>query len=184
MYQYIKGFISAIYTNGVVIDNNWIGYFIKTPNPYNFILQEEITIYTYLHVREDVFDLYGFKSLAEKDFFIKLISVKGLGPKGALAILASGDLARLEQAILASDIHFLQKFPGIGPKASSQIILDLQGKLTLNQLPISDPKVKNVKEALKNLGYSNSELKRLDSFLQKNLNLSIEELIKAALKQL
>lgn len=184
MYQYIKGIITATYANGIVIENNNMGYFIKTPNPFSFILNAEAIIYTYLHVREDIFDLYGFKSQDEKDFFIKLISVKGLGPKGALAILASDDLSQLERAIKSSDVKYLQKFPGIGPKASSQIILDLQGKLTISAPAISDPKIKDVKEALKFLGYSNNELKRLDPFLQANISLSLEELIKLSLKQL
>lgn len=184
MYQYIKGTITATYASGIVIENNNIGYFIKTPNPFGYTLQEEITIHTHLHVREELFELYGFRTIEEKDFFIKLISVKGLGPKGALAILASGDTKRLEQAILQSDVKYLQKFPGIGPKASSQIILDLQGKLALSTQSLEDPKVKNVKEALRFLGYNPGELKKIEPYIQSHLDLPIEELVKESLKKL
>ncbi|MFA6627460.1 MAG: Holliday junction branch migration protein RuvA [Bacilli bacterium] len=184
MYHYITGIITATYASGIVIENNHIGYFIKTPNPFSFKLQEELTLYTYLYVREDAFQLFGFRTHDEKEFFTKLISVKGLGPKGAMAILASGDTHRLEEAILNSDVKYLQKFPGIGPKASSQIILDLQGKLALSPTVMEHPKVKNVKDALKFLGYNASELRKIDSFIQANVDLPIEELVKQSLKKL
>lgn len=184
MFHYIKGKISQIYANNIIVDNNNIGYLIKTPNPYSFKIGEEVTIYTYLHVREDILDIYGFKTVEEKDLFLKLISVKGIGPKGALAIVASAEIDKLEQAIINSDIKYLQKFPGVGIKASSQIILDLQGKLTSNLKPAQNPKLESVKEALKSLGYTNNEVKKLDEFLIKNESLPIEELVKLSLKRL
>ena len=112
----------------------------------------------------------------------KLLSVKGIGPKGALAIIANGDIEGLQEAIERSDSKYLQKYPGIGPKASGQIILDLKGKLS--NVKVVDPKVDNVKEALKSLGYNSSELKKLDSFLLENKELSIEELIRLSLRKL
>ena len=114
--------------------------------------------------------------------FIKLISVKGIGPKGALAILASGEIEELQNAILKGDARYLQKYPGIGPKASGQIILDLRGKL-VSDAPIN-PKIENVKEALRSLGYSSAELKKLDKFLSENIDLEIQELIKLSLKRM
>ena len=114
--------------------------------------------------------------------FIKLISVKGIGPKGALAILANGDIDGLQSAIESGDTKYLQKFPGIGPKASGQIVLDLKGKLGV--ISVVDPKVNDVKEALKSLGYSNQELKKLDKFILENKSLPIEQLIKQCLKKL
>ena len=119
----------------------------------------------------------------EKDGLIKkLISVKGIGPKGALAILANGDIQGLENAIEEGDSKYLQKFPGIGPKASGQIILDLKGKL--GAIKVVDPKINDVKEALKSLGYNSQELKKLYKFLIENRDLSIQELIKQSLKKL
>lgn len=182
MFDYIKGTITKINSNYIVIENNNIGYIIHTPSPYSFQVDEEITIYIYTYIREDVYDLYGFKLEEERNLFVKLISVKGIGPKGALAILASGDIAGLQSAIENSDAKYLQKYPGIGPKASGQIILDLRGKLSAPK--ITDPKLDNVKEALKSLGYSNMELKKIDKFLEDNRDLSIEQLVKLSLKKL
>lgn len=184
MFNYIKGKVTQINGNFIVLENNNIGFTIKTPNPFNFTLASDTTIYTYLHVREDLLDIYGFITQDEKDLFLKLISVKGIGPKGALAIVAYGDIFTLKQAIINADVKYLQKFPGVGAKASSQIILDLQGKLATNSEIVEDPKINNVKEALRSLGYSNKELKKLDEFLVQNLNLPIEELVKQCLKKL
>ncbi|MDD3191294.1 MAG: Holliday junction branch migration protein RuvA [Bacilli bacterium] len=184
MYSYIKGVITQIVGNHIVLDNSQIGYQIKTPNPYSFTLNKEVIVYTYLHVREDVFDLYGFKTPEERDLFLKLLSVKGIGPKGALAIIASGDIKQLEHAIQTSDAKYLQRFPGIGPKASGQIILDLQGKLNSPSQYINHPKLNSVKEALKSLGYTNQELKRVEQIVLDNEDATIEELIKLSLKKL
>ena len=183
MYNYITGRVTNIYSNYIVLENNGIGYMIKTPNPYSFSINEDLTIYTHVYLRQDIFDIYGFRTLPEKELFIKLISVKGIGPKGALAILANGDISKLEQAIETADVKYLQKFPGIGQKASSQIILDLQGKLT-KKTTTEHPKIANVKEALRSLGYNNLELRKLDNFLHENVDLPIEELVKKSLKRL
>lgn len=184
MFNYIKGIVTQTEAKFIVLENNNIGYLIRTANPFSFTIGEETIVYTYLYVREDVLDLYGFRSPEEKDLFLKLISVKGIGPKGALAIVANGDISRLEQAIIAADVKYLQKFPGVGVKASSQIILDLQGKLATSTKSIENPKLSNVKEALKSLGYSANELKKLDSFLNQNIDLPIEQLVKESLKKL
>ena len=182
MFDYIKGIVKGIGSNYIVIENNNIGFIIYTDSPYSFKENEQLCIYTHSHIREDAFDLYGFKTLEERNIFVKLISVKGIGPKGALAILANGDINGLQAAIDSGDVKYLQKFPGIGPKASGQIILDLKGKL--ENVQVSDPKINDVKEALKSLGYSNQELKKIDKFLLENKNLPIEVLIKESLKKL
>ena len=182
MFDYIKGNITDIGSNYIVIENHDIGYIVYTASPYSFKLGEKLVIYTYTYIREDIFDLYGFKTIDERNIFKKLISVKGIGPKGALAILANGDIEGLQNAIDEGDSKYLQKFPGIGPKASGQIILDLKGKLSV--VTVADPKINDVKEALKSLGYNNQELKKLDKFLLENKDLSIQELIKQSLKKL
>lgn len=182
MFDYIKGTITDIVSNYIVVENNNIGYLIHTASPYSFKINDEIKVYLYTYIREDVFDIYGFSNIEERNIFKRLISVKGIGPKGALAILASGDIARLEEAIENSDAKYLQKYPGIGPKASGQIILDLKGKLSLGK--VSDPKIENVKEALRNLGYNNQEIKKLDKFFEENKDLPIEQLVKQSLKKI
>ena len=182
MFDYIKGIITNIGSNYIVLENNNIGFIIYTASPYSFKVGDNMCVYTYSYVREDSFDLYGFKTIDERNIFIKLISVKGIGPKGALAILANGDIPGLTNAIENGDSRYLQKFPGIGPKASGQIILDLNGKLV--NVKVINPKINDVKEALKSLGYNNQELRKLEDFLNNNLDLSIEELIKQSLRKL
>lgn len=182
MFDFIKGKINNIGSNYIVVENNNIGFIIYTALPYNFKVGEDVCIYTYTYIREEIFDLYGFKTVDERNLFLKLISVKGIGPKGALSVLAKGDVEGLQNAIEAGDAKYLQKFPGIGPKASGQIILDLKGKLG-NITPV-DPKINDVKEALKSLGYNSQELKKLDKFLLDNKDLPIQELIKQSLKKL
>lgn len=187
MYQYIKGIITEINAKFITVECGKIGYMIYTPNPFSFTQNTDVTIYTYLHVREDVFDLYGFASKNERDLFYKLISVKGLGPKSALAILASGDISTIISSIEKGDAKHLQKFPGVGPKASQQIILDLRGKLDFNEQPKEKVQSENVTkalEALKNLGYKQTELKKVVDKLEANSTLDVSTLIKLALKNL
>lgn len=186
MFSYIKGIVTNITSEAVVIEANQIGYLIKTPAPNNFIIGNNVTIYTYLHVREDLLELYGFSSQDEKDLFLQLISVKGLGPKGAMAILASGKIEEVIEAINKADTKFLQRFPGIGAKASQQIVLDLHGKLNFNQSisNLENPKVKSIKDALKNLGYSATEIKSISFIIEDNIDKDDATIIRLALKSL
>ena len=183
MFDYMKGKVTGVYANYIVLEVQAIGYKIFTANPFSFSeCKDEMTVYLYAYIREDTFDLYGFKTIDERNLFIKLISVKGIGPKGALAILAKGEIDELQNAIEKSDVKYLQRFPGIGPKASGQIILDLRGKLSTPVL--TNPKVEKVKEALQFLGYKANELRKLDTFLLENIDLPIEKLVKLSLKKL
>ena len=185
MFNYMNGTITNITGNYITLECNSIGYLIKTPNPFSFDLNSKVTIYTYLHVREDALELFGFGNQEERDFFLQLISVKGLGPKGALAILGSGTLKETIEAINNGNAKYLLRFPGIGQKASQQIILDLHGKINLNQAAtIINPKIENVKEALKSLGYNNNEIKAILPLLEQHNDLTTSELIKFALKNI
>ncbi len=186
MFNYIKGKITIVNGDYIVIENNSIGFQLKTANPFLFNVGEDTIVYTYLHVREEIFELYGFKTIEEKQLFLQLISVKGLGPKGALAILASGKIAEVIEAINQGNTKFLQTFPGIGVKASQQIILDLHGKLNFDQSLSNNthPKIANICEALKSLGYKSNEIKSVIPLLEKNITSSESDLIKLALKRL
>ena len=86
MYAYLLGIVTEQEKNYIVVEINQIGYKVTTPNPFVFSIGEDIKIYTYQYVREDILELYGFKAKEEKELFLRLISVKGIGPKGALAI--------------------------------------------------------------------------------------------------
>ena len=122
MYGYISGTVKEIDSNYIIIDNNGIGYLIYVPNPYVFIIGKEYTVYTYSNIREDEYTLYGFKTREEKELFLKLISVKGLGPKMALPMLATGSTSLIEEAIETENINYLKKFPKIGDKVARQVI--------------------------------------------------------------
>ena len=178
MYGYIKGIIKDIESNYVILDNNDIGYLIYVPNPYYYKLEEKYTIYTYNCIREDEYSLYGFKNKEELNLFLKLISVKGLGPKMALPMLATGSIEGIADAIDRENILYLKKFPKIGDKVARQIILDLKGKLVNNV----EVKVSNneLTEALKSLGYKVADINKV---LPKVDNTkSIADQIKDALK--
>ena len=122
MYAYIKGKVTEIDSNYIVLDNNGIGYMIYTASPYSFNVDEDYTIYLYQYVREDEISLYGFKTLDEKDLFLKLTSVKGLGCKMALPMLATGSIDGIVDAIERENVLYLKKFPKIGDKVARQII--------------------------------------------------------------
>lgn len=130
MYDYIKGVVTRITPEYMTVEQQGIGWQIFTPNPYAFrVSPEPKQIFTHLNVREDAQLLFGFVSLDQRELFRKLIQVSGIGPKGALAILASGQPSQVVQAIEREDETFLVKFPGVGKKTARQMILDLKGKL-------------------------------------------------------
>lgn len=161
MYEYMIGEITKITPKYIVIEVSGIGYMLIVANPYSFQVGEKLKVYTYQYVREQINDLYGFKDEAEKNLFIKLISVNGIGPKSALSILASGKVDDIYKAIEARNDAYLRKFPGIGPKASQQIILDLKGKISFDEVLVVDTnnqKLNDVEEALISLGYAKKDI--------------------------
>ena len=178
MYGYIKGKIIENSSNYILVDNNGIGYIIFVANPYSYEINKEYIVYTYTHVREDEYSLYGFKSIEEKELFLKLISVKGLGPKMALPILATGSIDGIIDAIERDNILYLKKFPKIGDKLARQIILDLRGKLVKTESVVNQDD--DLIEALMALGYKNADIKKVLPKIDNSL--SIEDKIKESLK--
>jgi len=179
MYDYIKGLITEISPTYITLENNGVGYKVMTANPYAFLLHSELTVYLYQKVSDDNISLYGFKTQKARELFIKLITVKGIGPKSANAILASGTVESITNAIDESNAKYLQKFPGIGPKASQQIILDLKGKIEFENKAIKTLNLIDVDEALKALGYKEREIKKILPKLDPSKNTN--QLIKDAL---
>ncbi|MCI8460531.1 MAG: Holliday junction branch migration protein RuvA [Bacilli bacterium] len=185
MYDYIKGIVTNIKNNAIVVDNNGIGYLLYVSNPYSFEIGSEYKVYVYQQIQEDVNLLYGFKTLAEKEFFLKLISVKGLGCKMALPILAVGSIEGIMDAIERENILYLKKFPKIGDKLAKQIVLDLKGKLEFIGVGITDDVVETeneLREVLIGLGYKEKELKPV--LAKVDTSLPIEGQVKDALKLL
>ena len=181
MYAYIKGFVKDIESDYIVLDNNGVGYLIYTASPYSFDVDKEYTVYLYQHVREDEITLYGFKTIDEKKLFLKLTSVKGLGCKMALPMLALGSPDGIVDAIERENILYLKKFPKIGDKVARQIILDLKGKLA-KQDEVNTKVSDELVEALKSLGYKNADINKVVKNVDASLD--IEEQIKEALKLL
>ncbi|WP_110927069.1 Holliday junction branch migration protein RuvA [Bacillus massiliglaciei] len=200
MYDYIKGKVDYIGPEYIVVENGGIGYQIMAPNPFIFSAQlnQEIQIFLYHYLREDMESLFGFKTRQEKALFTKLLNVTGIGPKGALAILASGKVDQVVQAIEQEDESFLVKFPGVGKKTARQMILDLKGKLE-SVIPDAFPNLFNGGEqtayspsgysgeleeatlALRALGYSEREVQKVAKKLQDE-ELTTEQYIKKALQ--
>jgi Holliday junction DNA helicase RuvA len=180
MYNYIKGIVAEIRPYYVTIETSGIGYKILTPNPYAFSQGTDVTLYLFQKVAEDDIALYGFKTMDERDLFLKLISVNGIGPKSAKAILAAGDVPSITGAIESGNARYLQKFPGIGPKASQQIILDLKGKIDLEAPSSFINSLEEVDDALQALGYNHKEIRKVLDKLDQTKSTS--ELIKDALK--
>ena len=180
MYEYIKGKIVKQESNYIVVDNNGIGYLVYVANPYSFELDKEYTVYIYEYVREDENSLYGFKNIQEKELFLKLINVKGLGCKMALPMLATGSISGIVDAIERENILYLKKFPKIGDKVARQIILDLKGKLNTSVVNTSTKDFDELIEVLKGLGYKQVDINKVLPSIKQDLN--IEEQVKEALK--
>lgn len=195
MYDYIKGRLTKITAKFIVVEAGGLGYIIYVANPYSFSdsVNQDVQIYVHHVVREDAHLLFGFHTDDEKDVFLKLISVSGIGPMTALAIVAVDDNEGLVNAIDTSDIKYLMKFPKIGKKTAQQMILDLAGRFV--ETPVENGKASKAKsvainepldeamEALLALGYKASELKKIKAFFE-GTNETAEQYIKSALKML
>lgn len=190
MYEYLRGILVKITPTSIVLDVSGIGYLLSVANPYNWSdkINQETQIFVHQIVREDSETLYGFTDLSEKNLFLKLISVSGIGPKSALAIIAADDNVGLVNAIDNSDIKYLTKFPGVGKKTAMQIALDLAGKFTPESLSNLTEKVAGngeldeAMEALTALGYRATELKKIEKQLSAEAGKSAQDYIKLALK--
>ena len=198
MYAYIKGQLTQLFPTHVVVDVNGVGYEIQTPNSYRFqkYLDKEVQIFTSLIVREDAQLLYGFINEEEKDMFLSLIKVTGIGPKSALAILATSTPNEVKQAIENENDTYLTKFPGIGKKTARQIVLDLKGKVqiteentdtllnVMNESNANESMIKEAMLALEALGYSKRELSKVEKVLKQSNMESVDEAVKIGLQTL
>ena len=197
LYDYIKGIVTRVTPEYITIETGNIGFQVLTPNPYAFHATEDIQqVFLHHHVREDTQLLMGFRSLDQRELFRKLITVSGIGPKGALAILASGIPAQVIGAIESEDEAFLVQFPGVGKKTARQMILDLKGKLADLFTEVDYPEEGNslftltengaLEEAmlaLEALGYSVREIAKVKKALETE-DLTTEDYMKRALQLL
>lgn len=193
--------IKHIYPGYIVLEANNIGYKILMGNPFRYSdkLHNEDTIYIYHDVKQDAMNLFGFVTLQEKNLFLKLINVSGIGPKSALAILANEDHQGFVQAIEDNNSTYLTKFPGVGKKTAAQIVLDLKGKLSEFDITESaqresfnqsghygkiNSSFEEAMEALLVLGYSSRDIQKIQKKMNQQADLTTDAYIREALSKL
>lgn len=204
MLAFLEGEIAAIEENGVILEANHIGYHIFMPSScLDGVLREgeTVRIHTYLHVKEDGLQLYGFLDREDLKLFKLLIGVNGIGPKAGLGILSALTADELRFAVLAEDAQTIAKAPGVGKKTAQKLILELKDKLDLEEA--FEQKLSHVRataqewteknqadvrteaiQALVALGYSNAEAMRSVKMVAGGQDMDVEELLKASLKNM
>lgn len=198
MYEYISGKLVTKEADHAVIEAAGIGYKLKISfNTFEQLPAEgkPVTVFAYLHVREDIQDLYGFAQKIEREFFFKLIGISKVGPKAAMAILSSGTPADISNWVLSEDAKTIAKTPGIGPTTAKRIILELKPKI---EKGLTDDEVGGLTSdigqvdlereailALEALGYSRSEVyPKIKAILKsESAEISVEKLIKLTLRK-
>jgi Holliday junction DNA helicase RuvA len=197
--SYIKGILEDMSPGMVVVDNHGIGYQMMVPMRGESFpkIGQEIKIYTHMHVREDDVSLFGFLSKEEKEAFELLIGVNGIGPKVGLSVLSTLSVYELKMAVISEDVKTISKTPGLGPKGAKKLILELKDKLSFEELEedgvgaeIFDTSVDSSDsvmitiEGLVSLGYSKSEAAIAVNKVEDAKDLTPEELLKKALKNI
>ena len=181
MIYFLKGKVDLVNTDSVVIDVRDVGYELLVSHIDEYRVGEEVKVYTYNVVREDENYLIGFRNKEEKDVFLSLIKVKGLGPKTVINALSATTPSEVINAIASNNVAFLKKLPGLGAKAAGQIILDLKGELTGSK---GNPKqYEEVYDALKTLGFKGAAIDRVLATINEP-GASNEEILRIALKRL
>jgi holliday junction DNA helicase RuvA len=164
---------------GLVLDVAGVGYLVQATPAAASKRGEEITVETYLHVREDVLQLYGFADAAERELFVQLLGVNGVGPKVALAIVSGSRPAELKRAIVREDVARFQAIPGIGRKTAERIVLELKNAVTADGSSPQDELV--ARDALVELGWSLVDADR--ALAEVDDDLPVEEQVRQALKK-
>ena len=181
MIYFLKGKIALIENDSVIIDVNNVGYQVLVSHLDKYQVGEDVLMYTYNVVREDENYLIGFKDVEEKNVFLSLIKVKGLGPKTVIGALSATTPNDVINAISSNNVAFLKKLPGLGAKAAGQIILDLKGELTGSK---GNPKqYEEVYDALKSLGFKGAAIDRVLATINEP-NATTEEILRIALSRL
>lgn len=205
MIQFVKGILDTVSESQIVVENQGIGFEILVPMSVVSALPQtgnEVKIYTYMHVREDAIQLFGFLTKDELAMFRLLITVSGIGPKGALGILSVMDADALRFAILADDAKSISKAPGIGVKTAGKLILELRDKVDFEEAiegaldrgemnaaggvsaGENGAAVNEAIQALVALGYSSAEAVKAVKKVAAAPDQTVEDVLKAALKNL
>ena len=204
MISFIKGKLVHIYENVIIVENNGIGYeiFVHVSVIENMpLVGSEVMIYTYMHVREDALQLFGFLDRDTLEIFKLLITVSGIGPKGAIGVLGTLSADDIRYAVMAEDAKTIAKAPGIGAKTASKVVIELKDKLKMRDVAEnisseidgqqsifddggSKQAVSDAIEALVSLGYSATEATKAVRKADAGDDVTVEELLKLSLKYL
>lgn len=198
MIALVRGHLVYKSIDHVIIDVGGVGYRLFIPLSTFYALPEkgEASLYTHTHVREDALLLYGFLTLEEKDFFVALIGISGIGPKLAINILSHIPVADLKSAIIAGDVNRLSGLPGIGKKTSERLVLELKDKIARTEVGIaaqgmpsaagqsSGDLINDVISALVNLGYKENQARKVLETMELAPDVPMEDVLKGALKVL
>lgn len=204
MISFIKGKLVHIYENVIIVENNGIGYEIFVPVSVigNMpLVGSEVMIYTYMHVREDALQLFGFLDRDTLEIFKLLITVSGIGPKVAIGVLGTLSADDIRYAVMAEDAKTIAKAPGIGAKTASKVVIELKDKLKMRDVAEnisseidwqqsifddggSKQAVSDAIEALVSLGYSATEATKAVRKADAGDDVTVEELLKLSLKYL
>ena len=197
MIAFIKGTAAYVDTEGVIVDNQGIGYQVKTPSSIveKVSAGDQVMLYTHLYVREDMLALYGFLSKEELHTFQVLLGVNGIGPKAALSVLSTMTVSQLYYAVFSEDSKSISKTPGIGPKGAKRMIMELKDKLSMDEIAGDNPKddtsepiagnsdnITDAMDAMVALGYSNGEAYRAVHGVKGASDMDADRLLKEALK--
>jgi holliday junction DNA helicase RuvA len=180
----LRGRPVARRADGLVLDVGGVGYLVQaTPSALRRAESAgEVEVETYLHVREDALQLYGFAEPAERELFEQLLGISGVGPKVALAIVSGSPVAELRRAILLEDTARFEAIPGIGKKTAQRVVLELKGSIAMAAEPVADEEAGGhvvARDALVELGYSMAEAERALSSVDPDL--APEERVRLAL---
>ena len=191
MLSFLQGTIQECSPQHVIVEAMGLGFYVHIPASFYFQMPlpgNTVTIHTFLQIRDDQLILYGFRSNDERNFFKMLLSVSGIGPKIALALLGHLSLTEIARAIMQEDMHALMSIPGIGQKTARRLIYELKDKLKGWQLEsvagaggVIFDHWQDVQQALAALGYSSQEINRAKKELGTEEHLNIGELFKKAL---
>jgi holliday junction DNA helicase RuvA len=177
----LRGTLVARTAEGLVLDVNGVGYLVQATPSAAGQGGDELTVETYLHVREDAMQLYGFADAAERELFVQLLGVNGVGPKVALAIVSGSRPAELRRAIVREDLARFQAIPGIGKKTAERIVLELKEKIVVHGTDALGATDLTARDALVELGYNVVDAER--ALAEVDQDLPIEEQVRAALRQ-
>ncbi|MBQ3509941.1 MAG: Holliday junction branch migration protein RuvA [Peptococcaceae bacterium] len=200
MISYLKGTVLHKTAGSVMVLCGSVGYEVQVPASriLRYSQQQNCEFYIYYHQREDAVQLFGFESWAEREFFMTLLNVSGIGPKSALAMIGQTTLSGLYQAIAGENVEFLTKVPGIGKKTAQRLVLELKDKLPASALEefaaagMELPEVAiapaamndDITDVLLSLGYHESEIRKIYPELKKLQGADEQTIIRKALQML